>query len=417
MSVIVRPLRAEELPAFARLQINAYPGFHSANETYRREFKERLERLQGRPGKTYFAAFRGGEMVGGMLLHDFTMRLFDADAPLGGVGMVATDLTAKKEKVAKTMIEYFLRHYQEKGYPLAALYPFRPDFYKRMGFGYGAKIHQYRLTPGGLPGGLPKAGLRRLGWSDMDGILDCYNRYAAKTHGMIRRDLSAAEAALQDPEIRMIGVEGPGGLAGYMAFRFQKDNAKGSLDYDLEVVEWLYETPDAMLQLLNFLHTQSDQVRSIAVHTHDDSFHYLLGDPRNGTGNLLPCIAHETNVQGLGLMYRIVNVAEYFRLLADRSFGGETLRLKISTRDSFCPETDGDTFLAFEDGKPRVVAKGNFDAAIGLEVADLSALLVGAVSFRKLYEYRLADLSDSGYLDRIDRLFRSAKRPICLQRF
>lgn len=415
--MIVRQLRAEEVPAFVRLQINAYPGFHSSNEAYRKEFKERLERYKGRPDKTFFAAFRGEEMVGGMLLHDFTVRLFDVDAPMGGVGMVATDLTAKKEKVAKTMIESFLRYYREKGYPLAALYPFRPDFYKRMGFGYGTKIHQYRLTPSSFPGGLQKAGLCHLGLSDIPKMLDCYNRYVTQTHGMTRRDRFAIETALQDPEVRLVGVEESEGLTGYMAFRFMKDTTKGFLHYDLEVVEWVYETPEAMLQLLNFLHTQSDQVRSIYIHTHDDSLHYLLDDPRNGTGNLLPCLAHETNVQGLGLMYKVINVAEYFRLLSHRSFGGETLRLKISTRDSFCPETDGDTIIAFEEGKPRVIDTGASDVAVTMDVADLSALLMGVVPFRKLYEYRLAELSDSGYLDRVDRLFRAEKRPICLQRF
>lgn len=414
--MLVRQLKVDELPEFSRMQINAYPGFHQANEAYRKEFAERLERIQTRPGKTFFAAFRDNEMVGSMLFHDFTVRLYDVDAPMGGVGMVATDLTAKKEKVAKTMIEYFLRHYWKQGYPLVALYPFRPDFYKRMGFGYGPKIHRYQLLPGSLPGGLEKKGLCMLEAKDFPRILDCYNRYAAKTHGMTRRDLYAIEAAFQDSEVRIIGVEDTHGLIGYMAFRFLKDS-KGFLYYDLEVVEWLYETSEALMQLLNFLHTQSDQVRSIFIHTHDDSFHYVLGDPRNGSGNLLPCIAHETNVQGLGLMYRIINLPEYFRLLAGRNFGGETLRLKISVADSFFPETAGDTLVAFEGGVPRVLDKGACDVAIRLDIADLSALLMGVVSFRKLFEYRLAELSDQAYLNQVDRLFGAEQRPICLQRF
>lgn len=35
---------------------------------------------------------------------------------------------------------FYLRHYRERGTPLTALYPFRPDFYRSMGFGFGTKV-------------------------------------------------------------------------------------------------------------------------------------------------------------------------------------------------------------------------------------------------------------------------------------
>jgi predicted acetyltransferase len=55
------------------------------------------------------------------------------------------------------MMLYFLRHYREQGAPLVALYPFRPDFYRQMGFGYGTKMDQHRVKPSALPRGPSKS--------------------------------------------------------------------------------------------------------------------------------------------------------------------------------------------------------------------------------------------------------------------
>ncbi len=46
------------------------------------------------------------------------------------------------------MIAWYLEHYRERGAPFAVLHPFRLDFYRAMGFGYGTPVHRYRFAPG-----------------------------------------------------------------------------------------------------------------------------------------------------------------------------------------------------------------------------------------------------------------------------
>ena len=86
-----------------------------------------------------------------MRLFDFRMTLHETAVSIGGVGGVAVDLAHKKQKVARDMILFFLRHYREKGAALTTLHPFRPDFYRQMGFGHGTKMNQYRVKPASLP--------------------------------------------------------------------------------------------------------------------------------------------------------------------------------------------------------------------------------------------------------------------------
>ena len=57
------------------------------------------------------------------------------------------------------------------------------------------------------------------------------------------------------------------------------------------------------------------------------------------------------------------------------------------------------------------------DVEIRLDVAEFSPLLLGVVSFRSLYLYGLAEISDTGYLETINRLFLADARPICLTAF
>ncbi len=85
----------------------------------------------------------------------------------------------------------------------------------------------------------------------------------------------------------------------------------------------------ALSELLTFVRSQADQFDRIVYETQDDQFHFLLADPRNGSGNLLMGLWHEVNTQGTGIMYRVVDVPTLFAELADHDFGAQTCRLRL----------------------------------------------------------------------------------------
>jgi len=87
------------------------------------------------------------------------MNLLSTKIPAGGIGFVGVHLLHKKEKVAKEILTYFIDHYKNLGASMALLYPFRPDFYKKMGFGFGTSMNQYKVKPSNLPKGNSKANI------------------------------------------------------------------------------------------------------------------------------------------------------------------------------------------------------------------------------------------------------------------
>lgn len=411
MTTEIRRLAGDEYEQYARIAGDAYPGGSmSVAET-----AERIRKAESFSHPvTCYGAFRDGAMVGGMRYFDFTMSYHGAPMPVGGVGFLAVDLLYKKQHVAYDMVLAYLRHYRERGAPMAALYPFRPDFYAQMGFGYGTPTNHYRLLPASFPKG-PRAHLRAMGPDDAEVLLACHNRYATQTHGLFLRGPELMARFVGAPDRRTIAYVDGGEVQGYIMFQFQKGAT--FLDNSLEVVELIWEHPTALAELCAFLHVQADQVARVILNLQDDQLHQLVRDPRNGSGNLYPQVAHESSAQGVGIMYRLLDTGAFFRAVSGHSFGGETLTLAIAVRDDFLPENDGEVIVRFDQGRPHVDPSAAPEARLRIGVAHLSSLVMGATDVRTLQRYGLAEIEDHGYSGRVHRLFLSEVRPVCLTPF
>lgn len=418
MESTIRKLAGDEFLEFANMAIQAFPANKENTPEFKEKFAGNLRRIHEESGTVeFYGLFRNGKLLGGMRLHTFEMNLFGKIVPAGGVGLVAVDLLHKKEKVAKELIGYFIRHFREKGASMAMLYPFRPDFYKKMGFGYGTKMNQYRIKPDSFPSGGSKEGLAVLGEGDKEKIVECYNRYAKKTHGMILKAGFDGDALFKNPDNRLIGAFSGGELNGYLVYGFEQAHKQNFLRNNLVVREFIYETPDALASLAKFLNTQSDQIERIILNTQDDGLEYLLGDARDGSDYLIPSVFHETNRSGIGLMYKIINLDKVIIDLEARTFNNVTANFTIVAHDSFESEAPAKVSVKLEDGK---LLKGEADVAqfeIELDIADLSSLMAGSVGFMKLYRYGRLKLSDPKFASLMERAFRADEKPLCTTPF
>ncbi|MCU0493433.1 MAG: GNAT family N-acetyltransferase [Chloroflexaceae bacterium] len=408
------PLPADDYLPFARIVANAFPVNEMDTAESLERFRQRLETMATDAGTCVYGCYRNGRLVGGMRLFDFTMHVFGARLACGGLGLVSVDLAAKKQGVAKDMVRWYLRHYHERGTPLAALYPFRPDFYKQMGFGYGTPLMQYRLKPAAFPNAPERRQVRLLTHDDKEALAACYERVFKKTHGLFRKRPVEVSAIFDTPQNRVVGYEENGLLRGYFVFQFRR--GKTMIANDIEIRELVYETPAALAGLSGFINSQADQVQTVILNTHDDDLFYMLSDVRNDSGDLLPHAYHVSHTVGVGLMYRVLDVAALFEALKGHDFNGANCRLKLTLRDSFFPERAGSTVLHFNAGRVQVGGTGH-DVELRLDVSEFSSLVLGVTTLQALYTYRLAELSDDAYLSTLSRLFRAEKRPVCCTRF
>jgi len=414
----IKHIPKKDMPAFTDIVAVAYPGMDVDTKEKRRDVARRLIAVEqaSRDLSTY-GLYRDGKLLGGLRLFDFRMNVFGVKTLCGGGGLLAVDLPHKKEKVARDLMEFFIEHFRQKKAPLAALYPFRPDFYRKMGFGYGTKTCQYIFRPGELPLGGDRQHVRFLTKRDRPAMMRCHDRFAQQIHGMTYK-CRFELMRLDRPGVNAVGFVKNRQLQGYLVFTFKHTNQSNFIFQSLHIQEFVYESREALSGLLAFLQSQADQVHHIVYGVQDDGLHFLPSDPRTGSDNLLEPLAHETNSQGVGIMYKVIDVAGFFRLLKSHRFGREDCRLKITVQDSFTPGNDGSYVIHFVGGRPHVKRRdADHEVEITLDIAEFSSLVLGVVDFARLHRYGLAEISDADYLDVVNRLFLAESRPITLAQF
>lgn len=410
----IRILSKEEYLQAVEIKNNAFP-FSVLSTEQKRETAQKYEQaLQEGFGRAFYGLYRQEKMVGVMKVYDFVMNLFGNQTLVGGVGGVAVDLIHKKEKVCKEMIAFFLQNYYDRGACLTALYAFNLAFYRRMGFGFGNKTDHYVIQTASLPF-YAKKHLRFYRESDRLQLEKCHERYVHYHHGMMERSEYEWNMILKNDGYRIVlYVPDESGIKGYVIFKFAM---KGEMKYDLQLVEFVYHNREAWRTLISFLQGQADQSPRLKLDTQDDDFHFLLSNPHNGQDNEVS-LHHPSNVSEVGIMYRIINVKRYFQILKDHDFGGEILKVCFNIEDDLLEANNGKTVVYFEKGRAKVQSEdADFEVEVSMKIGEFSALAMGLIGFRKLYQYGMADISDLDYLESVNRLMDFGKKPICKTRF
>lgn len=414
----VHLLHREHLSEFVSIAGNAYPALNMTTSENRQRWEERLLQRMEEESINLYGYFRDGQLLGGMIHYDYVMNFRSVEIPVGGVGMVAVDFLHKKEKIAKELITYFVQHYRERNYPLTALYAFRPDFYKQMGFCFGTKNNQYRARPATLPNSGSKKHLVYLNKQDQEAILHCNDRYVASTHGMFKKTNLDIRNMMDNPENRFVGYVKDGQLQGYMVFAFKSENENNFVLNNMIVKEMIYDSPEALSEFCTFLHSQADQINRIVFTTQDENLHHLFNDPRDGVEEMIPHVSHQTNVAATGIMFRLVNHKALWSALASADFGGVTCKLRLNIRDRFLPENAESMVIHFENGCPVLVDNtDDYELEVTADVTDFTALLMGIVPFSWFARNGLIQISNPSYTSTITRLFLTDEKPICATMF
>lgn len=73
--------------------------------------------------------------------------------------------------------------------------------------------------------------------------------------------------------------------------------------------------------------------------------------------------------------------------------------------------------LQLKQGSLEIVEDEDFEVEVKIDISELSSLLMGVVSLKELYMYSKVEISDSTYLNKLENIFISMERPICMTAF
>ena len=414
----IKPIPSDQIDDFTDIFCDAYPGMNMVTAEEKKKIKERYAKTSQDTRRTLYGIYDNDALLGGIILFDFKMNLFGHKVSAGGGGTLAVSLLHKKEHVAHDLMKFFFEHYRDNGSLLATLWPFRPDFYRQMGCGYGSKINQYKIKPSQLPKTEGKKHVRFLTGDDAPALLEFYNRMVDRRTGMIEETLQNLQTTFEVRDRwKWVGFFDGDRITGYMTFAFQRGLPTNFVDNKINILEMQWEDRRSLAGMMDFLRTQLDQISLIVINTTDEDFHHFLNDPRNDTGSLVTAVYHESNVSGVGIMYRVLDTPAVFSTLGDHNFGGVDCKMKLNVKDSFLPQNDCSLVVHFTGGKPSLQEAGSFDVEVTMDIADFSSMLLGAVRFRSVYDYGRAEISDENRVGLVSRAFATEEKPACMTDF
>lgn len=422
----IRFAAPDDIPEIAALWVEAFPA--------KRTVEQRIRMLEtgGRYGgleTVLVARDDDGRLAGACKIYRMTQHLAGAAMPMMGLAAVAVAPYARRRGLGATLCGVALREARDRGDVLSTLYPFRPSYYERLGWGLAGHLLRYRFRTAHLPAYDEARHVRSARFpADYAGVTACYDRVAARSNGPIGRDrriwgyrIAGVDLGAQpvDEDAVLAGVGDGGnrvvvcdddGITGYAILRTIATRAPE--DRQIQVRELVAENEAAYRALLGHVAVQKDQW-PLGLHfaRPDERFGDRLDDPRPPRYRESRSLYFPTATRIEGPMIRVVNARE---VLARRPFGAEpATRFTVAVSDPQLPANEGTfsvaTGAAGEPNEVRTSGTGS-GPRVEADTPTLARLLAGEVAPTDAARLGRARLQGDGRL--LDRLF--AARPFWL---
>ena len=411
----VRPLAETDLEAYLDIYLNAYPAYKDLDQACRDRYREkhRTELREDTQTRTV-GLFEGETLIATMKLILFSMNFFGQMQPACGLMALEVHPLHKKKGAALFMVRYFEDYARENGALLTLLLPFRIDFYRRMGYGFAGKIHEYHLPTSALPKPDPAVlpHLRLLQPEDFDAAMDCQRRFAARNHGMVEKFDEEIRGLRDDIQVRRIGYYGPEGqLRGYAAYRFQSASDTNYTQNRLSVEELVYEDGGVLRALLGALKMQEDLAQTVILRTGEEDFHHLLDDPQDVSRNYIDFGFLQTNVSAVGTMFKLVDGEMFVEKTAYRAFPAGTLTAAFRYQDEMA-DCGKCLRIAFDGGRWTVAGpEAAADVTVTCRQGDLASLLMGSCELMAMVRLGAVQTDNEAKARELGQLLHCEQKP------
>lgn len=413
--MVVRTAKEEDVEQLALMGSESFPsGF---------PFEERMRLLRDHPRRNLTEDVLIGEVNGAMVVSlsalPFHIWIGGVRLPMLGIAGVANALEARRQGYASKLCIEAIRRGREAGYPLSMLYPFRFDFYKKLGWGAIGELVEYNFHPSSLPLFETRKNVRKFKEADLISLKSCYQHFVEQGNCLAERPDKVWQVRHADWQNRkriIMVYEENHEVRGYLSFTFE--HVEGMLVQVLGIQEMVYLDRRSYQGLLGFLSSLSDQVSCIRYWARtDEAFHYLLKDPRDLQHKILSGLFSRTGQYGFGYMLRILDLPT--ALKTHTNYNGITGSVVFQVRDDQIPENNGFFKFTLTDGQATVSAldgEKEGDATVKLSIDLFAQLYVGALTAERAYFLGLMEVSDESVLPWLTNAFR-LPRPFLLDQF
>jgi predicted acetyltransferase len=413
----IRRLGPADLEEYSRIVHQAYPSLGRGSAAAIAEYAGKLESRADRDDRlSYHGLFRGGRLLGGLMLNDFRMNCRGSIVSALGISLVAVGLEHRRSHVCKELMQKVLTDAENRGYALSTLYPFRPDFYRRMGFGFGSPLFELDLAPAQLPDSPLRGNVRLLPPEDAGAALDLYRRLMRTTNGMMDRRVWELTEPLEKGAASLAAYAEDGEVRGCATLRCGRPGRENFLRYDLDVTELLWETPRALEGLLGFLGAQSDQFRRVRLYTHRPRLFHRFPDPSSRNPRLLPRVHHPVALAGVGVMYRFTDPLQALKLVGGPTCAADTPAVRFEIDDDFLWRASRSAVARVAGGRLSCTDEPP-EGRISMRIDAFSSMAAGSITLCELVETGMAATDGATGLEELSLALQPRRPPVCLTGF
>jgi len=409
---LVRASR-RDIPRLAELWAHAFPG--------ERTVEQRVRQLEA--GGVYggiddaWLLTRQDRLAGALRLYRLTQYLHGTRLPMMGVAAVAVAPAARRQGLGADLCRQALRLGRARGDVVSVLYPFRPSFYQRLGWGLVGILDSFLFRPRDLPAPASFGRVRLAGPADRVAVAEVYAQVASASHGLIERTSRIWEQHLAPEDRHLFMLERDERAAGYLLVRY--GHSVTPTERALHIHELVAADDDAYRELLGWIALQADQwplIRYDALP--EERFDILLSDPRlprfRSARTLWAPVAQRIR----GPMLRVLDVPA---ALASRAGWPQVAPCSFTLRvvDRELPENEGPWQVVF-DGRQVGCGPAGERSKVDLELpaAEFAQLYVGELGVTEAV--RLGRAEAAVYGDRlatVDALFHTTRTLRLLDEF
>lgn len=406
-------LDIKDIDRYTEIAYDAYPSFKDLDSEALKSYKADVKKYMLEDDSvTFYGMFDNDKMVAVMRLFDFETNLFGKILKTSGIGFLGVALDYKKKKAARDMLKFYEKTYRDIGVPIGSLLPFRPDFYRRMGYGFGSKISKYVIPASRFPACYDEVDIRKVNKSEYYLLDELHDSVVESTHGMNRKLFYEKKSMQKELYNKVFALYEDGKPKGYINLEFRNGKDDNYTINNMYIHELIYDSPSTFKRLLGFIKKQEEQVTYVIIPTCNDDLYHVFNDPRNNTLNYIPFGYLESNTQGVGMMYKIFDIAEVFRTCNHRDYNGVDALVKIEIEDGFVENSVKEIVVRFINGRAIIVDDiDSVDLCIKTDIASFSSMFMGVVLPGSLYRMGMLEISDSDMIPLLDRAFNYHQKP------
>ena len=373
----IRPIGTEYVEEYIEIYLNAYPAFKALDEDCREYFRQKTRRdMTSDKEVDFFGMFQDDRLISIMKLVSFQMNIYGQIRPAIGLMSLAVHPLFKKQGAALEMVRFYEAYAEEKGADITVLLPFNIEFYRKMGYGLGARIDEYHVPTASLPKQKSLQHLRLLHETDFPDILACHEAFAKAKHGMLMKFEEEIRDMEADDSILRVGYYDEGTLAGYAAYRFKENSETNYTLNRIEVEEMICCDGKVLREILGYFRNQADLAQTIVLRSGEEDFYHLLPDASHVSGYYIPYGYLQTSVSAMGNMYKILDPVRFVNNTSYRRFPMIDRTVTFRYTDELSGET-GDVTVTFQEGMwSAAKVSAAQDAIIICTKGDLSSLLM-----------------------------------------